>query len=1145
MSNSKYSRCPANEEPVNPNGMIRRDVVSIYKMKDVATCSQRFIRYGEAILGDGTPVQGIIPYGSLVLKFSYNLGKEKVNGFGGLQYHKIYGYPKLDHSGIGLPLKWQVLFKRTLDTDTHEPQTKKCKSLYLNAYALFLSNEIPAALIQYDKENKTDMYQVAYPEFKKWAYLFAGSNKGSNDNDSVVYAQFINVFETLFGLSFYDIQRIRFKDLKHIYTVLMQDGPHKFFEPYNIKNRFKIVDSGTVPVSQTTKPAVSDGLSDEEADYDDSSDSKSKVSEDGIRIELSLKRALSIYESQLGTTGKRNVPCQPDNDNDDDDDDNDDDDTHKNHNTGDDDGIDDFLAPWEKNDDDIPSKTTASYPRSLKGTTSKIDIALPDGTVIISTNSRKVRLAMPSMHKIPEDAWISKLVTTYLKTRYSVNMDMCISKISIMQMIEEGIGMGIPVELTFEKVWSVLKDMTLNGTIAMFDTKTCTIYRKVPTAKDTDMNAGSCTNYEYTSIWDELKSYVDMPDDMYISLPIAMKHEVETFEWLKKHFERRYLYSDHMSRMGEELAKLDTLFNPTGKIARLRLSDEQWQAVCLAVTSPMSLISGPGGTGKTTLIQIIVRILRCAGLKGKFLFTSFKNDTVDQIRKAIKKLDTEEAFEHPVWSAYNRDNDIFATCDSIAYRWGLLGSGDAAQNKPPPPKQSVSPESFASKYKTNIPQQKTPNERPRDPRLDAEVVIVDEASLPSASHFYHLLKAIRPDVVTTIIFIGDECQLHPLKPGIPFCNLIQGIPQLSVRLKKGFRTSSEVITANLDAVRKCDIESMCFHDPTNPEDKDGSCFIYMSDFGSISNNYRSQHKVLQKFGSELEKLLQKRDPNRVRYKDIWAISAYNDVARYASYIYAGYYFGDTVDDTTRLMYAYGKNSIKPNLHVGERVVFIVTDKPKGFACGRVGYITAIFDHKYTTQPPHPNAHAGTRVMDTAAPLHGGMTNRSIVVDGETVVTGKGPASFSTYIEPASCITIHRSQGSEYDEVICLFAPGVNLCDNRVLYTAISRTKEKCHILGTSKQIEKMITTKGRTPMCNFLPLLKGKMPQDALFVFETLSSEFARTTVTMLHPNDQNVFDSEYDGEIFKHLHDNITRRTDAIEHNAKKNLNTQLSSVE
>lgn len=54
-------------------------------------------------------------------------------------------------------------------------------------------------------------------------------------------------------------------------------------------------------------------------------------------------------------------------------------------------------------------------------------------------------------------------------------------------------------------------------------------------------------------------------------------------------------------------------------------------------------------------------------------------------------------------------------------------------------------------------------------------------------------------------------------------------------------------------------------------------------------------------------------------------------------------------------------------------------------------------------------------------------------------------------EPAFCLSVHKSQGSEFDEVFLLLPSGSERFGRKMLYTAVTRTKKKLHIW-TSEEV---------------------------------------------------------------------------------------------
>jgi len=63
------------------------------------------------------------------------------------------------------------------------------------------------------------------------------------------------------------------------------------------------------------------------------------------------------------------------------------------------------------------------------------------------------------------------------------------------------------------------------------------------------------------------------------------------------------------------------------------------------------------------------------------------------------------------------------------------------------------------------------------------------------------------------------------------------------------------------------------------------------------------------------------------------------------------------------------------------------------------------------------------------------------------------------IEHGWCVTVNKSQGSEYDNVVVVLHPSQSLMLNRqVLYTAATRAKKNLYIIGTSSTLKQAIST---------------------------------------------------------------------------------------
>lgn len=94
----------------------------------------------------------------------------------------------------------------------------------------------------------------------------------------------------------------------------------------------------------------------------------------------------------------------------------------------------------------------------------------------------------------------------------------------------------------------------------------------------------------------------------------------------------------------------------------------------------------------------------------------------------------------------------------------------------------------------------------------------------------------------------------------------------------------------------------------------------------------------------------------------------------------------------------------------------------------------------------------------------------IVVDFETQVVSFDH-DYLYYLKHAYCISIHKSQGNEYDRVICIIEPqAARMMNKRLLYTAISRAKKELFLVGSKSLFENSVRLKQRHIRQTTLPL---------------------------------------------------------------------------
>jgi len=91
----------------------------------------------------------------------------------------------------------------------------------------------------------------------------------------------------------------------------------------------------------------------------------------------------------------------------------------------------------------------------------------------------------------------------------------------------------------------------------------------------------------------------------------------------------------------------------------------------------------------------------------------------------------------------------------------------------------------------------------------------------------------------------------------------------------------------------------------------------------------------------------------------------------------------------------------------------------------------------------------------------------VVIDGQalklvlTEPAGRAPQPVARLNEHELCyaMTVHKSQGSEYNEVVVMLPMKPSrICTREMLYTAVSRAKKKVTIVGPRGVVEHMLKT---------------------------------------------------------------------------------------
>lgn len=190
-----------------------------------------------------------------------------------------------------------------------------------------------------------------------------------------------------------------------------------------------------------------------------------------------------------------------------------------------------------------------------------------------------------------------------------------------------------------------------------------------------------------------------------------------------------------------------------------QLNDEKFGAVELAAHSPLTIITGGPGTGKTTIIVSILRTLVRLGIDPeRIALAAPTGKAAFRMRESIKSQlhALQSSSSIPAADLQLRDN----LPDSLTLH-RLLGYSPTR-----------------GRFYKNA---ETP--------IDADLIICDEASMIDLELMHGLFQALPGGV--RLLLTGDADQLPAVESGAAFSNLIDAFPTHTARLRESFRQSKD------------------------------------------------------------------------------------------------------------------------------------------------------------------------------------------------------------------------------------------------------------------------------------------------------------------------------------------------------------------
>ena len=302
--------------------------------------------------------------------------------------------------------------------------------------------------------------------------------------------------------------------------------------------------------------------------------------------------------------------------------------------------------------------------------------------------------------------------------------------------------------------------------------------------------------------------------------------------------------------------------------------------------------------------------------------------------------------------------------------------------------------------------------------LDADVIIIDETSMVDCSLFYHLLKAVKS--TARVVLVGDKDQLPSVGAGNVLRDLIFSEKVHTTQLINIYRQGEDsLIITNAHLINSGKMPII------NNSSKD---FFYEAGKDMLTNSETIIDMVTNRlpkyFGYKPEEI-QVLAPMKAGYCGI------DNLNKRLQMTINPYFSGVEISGDFN------------KYHVGDKIMQISNNyeqeyikyekngtmmKGSGVFNGDIGYIT----------------HIEPETLETTIQFDDGKISKYARTD-------------LFQITLAYAITIHKSQGSEFDCVVIPLVPGAPIILTRnLLYTAITRAKKAVVLVGSKQLLARMI-----------------------------------------------------------------------------------------
>jgi len=291
-------------------------------------------------------------------------------------------------------------------------------------------------------------------------------------------------------------------------------------------------------------------------------------------------------------------------------------------------------------------------------------------------------------------------------------------------------------------------------------------------------------------------------------------------------------------------------------------------------------------------------------------------------------------------------------------------------------------------------------------KFAVDAVIIDEASMVDQEVFFRFLEAIPSTAV--LIFIGDTAQLPSVAPGNVLRDLINSGCFEVVSFTKIFR-QSEGSSIKINAKR--------IHEGKMVDVTEKSHFYFIQE---------TEHQKILNTILALSRKLRGRDVQILSPKKASLIGTYS-LNRHLKEV-----LNPPIDEENQVKKDETTLSSGLALRIDDKIMVTQNDYDREIFNGDCGKVTRI-------------DHAAKEI--------------NFVIEGSSLVYTYSFDEARERLQLAFAITIHKSQGLEYDVVIFPYTLSFyNQLHRNLLYTAVTRASKRVFIIGDVKAIQKAINT---------------------------------------------------------------------------------------